>query len=80
MPIRYDTQIGVESGVDSIWRDGGMQPESFHNILSSGFRGWGGEAHARPSMWCVHILMPEAAPGLFLIRTSILGSSLFTEG
>lgn len=57
-------KLAVESGVDSIWRDRGMQPESFHNILSSGFQGWGGEAHTRPSVWCVHILMPEAAPGL----------------
>lgn len=56
----------------------GMQPESFHNIMSSGFRSWGEEAHVRPSMWYVHILMLKAAPGLFLIRTVILGSFVFT--
>lgn len=39
-----------------------MQPESFHNILSSDFLLGRGEHTSHPCG--VHILMPEAAPGL----------------
>lgn len=55
----------------------GMQPESFHNITESAFRDWGEEGNMSHVMGCVLILVLRAAPGLFLIRTVILSSSVF---
>lgn len=53
----------------------GLQPGSFHNSPLSGWLGWGEKASERHGhMACAHL----NAPGLFLIRTIILGSFVFT--